>query len=88
MARRQGTASARRRTAPAKKPRRGKVPANGPDSRMPERFAALERERNTLRHALEKERARRRQLETGNAAVRDRLAWALDTLHNILSGKG
>lgn len=54
---------------------------------MPERFAALERERNTLRQALEKERARRRELETGNAAVRDRLAWALDTLHNILGGK-
>jgi hypothetical protein len=54
---------------------------------MPERFAALERERNALRQALEKERARRRELEAGNAAVRDRLGWALDTLHSILGGK-
>jgi hypothetical protein len=31
---------------------------------------------------------RQRRLEETQAQVRDRIAWALDSLHNILEGKG
>jgi hypothetical protein len=54
---------------------------------LKERLSALERERDGLREALEREQARVRKLEEVNAAARDRISWALDTLQNILEAK-
>jgi hypothetical protein len=54
---------------------------------MRERLASLERERDALRTELEREQTRARKLEEANAAARDRVAWALDTLNNILDLK-
>jgi chaperonin cofactor prefoldin len=48
----------------------------------------LERERDALRHELERSEARIEALEKTQAQVRDRLAWALDSLQNIIQGKG
>ena len=95
------TAMAMRRAAKARskstpvdaRPERGKVPrgkradaaANG---RLQERLAAVERERDQLKEELEHFKARQRRLEEAQARVRDRIAWALDSLHNILEGKG
>ena len=56
-------------------------------SDLQERLAALERERDTLRAALEVEQARRQRLEQVHATTRDRIAWALDTLQSILDAK-
>ena len=53
-----------------------------------ERLAALERERNALKEELERSRSRVRQLEETQARVRDRIVWALDSLHGILESKG
>lgn len=55
---------------------------------LAERLAAVERERNALQEELERFRSRVRSLEETQAKVRDRIAWALDSLHNILEGKG
>jgi hypothetical protein len=52
-----------------------------------ERIAALERERDALRAALDEERARRRKLEAVYAAASDRISRALDSLHTILNAK-
>jgi hypothetical protein len=52
-----------------------------------ERVATLERERDALKAELDRSKARVRQLEDSHAQVRDRIAWALDSLHNILDGK-
>ena len=49
---------------------------------------ALECERDALKEELEHFKARQRRLEETQAQVRDRIAWALDSLHNILDGKG
>jgi hypothetical protein len=53
-----------------------------------ERLAAVERERDALLAALSLEQERRRRLEEVHAAVRDRVAWALDSLQSILEAKG
>ena len=53
-----------------------------------DRLSALERERDALRADLQRAEARVRELEKTQAQVRDRIAWALDSLHNILDGKG
>ena len=58
-----------------------------PASALKERLAALERERDALRAELEREQARARKLEEVNATARDRISWALDSLHNILETK-
>jgi len=55
---------------------------------LEERIAALERERDDLRAALDEERERRRKLEEVYAAARDRISRALDSLHTILNAKG
>jgi len=51
------------------------------------RLAALERERDQLRADVERFRARVSELEQAQAQVRDRISWALDSLHSILDGK-
>ena len=48
----------------------------------------LERERDALRAELDEANERLQVMEKNQADVRDRIAWALDSLHNILQGKG
>jgi hypothetical protein len=75
------------KTAPARaRSQRGKPGIVARDD-LRERLAALELERNTLRAELERSEARVQALEKTQANVRDRIAWALDTLQNILEGK-
>jgi hypothetical protein len=81
-------ASASARSARSKHARSKSRAAAGTGATVQERLAALERERDQLREELEHTRVRQRQLEEIQAQVRDRLAWALDSLHNILEGKG
>jgi hypothetical protein len=89
-------AKARSKSAPvAARPARGKAPsgkqtaaaANGSGS-LRDRLAAVEGERDALKEELERFKARQRRLEETQAQVRDRISWALDSLHNILDGKG
>ena len=94
MARRRA-AKARSKSAPAAaRPARGKAAKREADGAEPaqrqlrERLAAVERERDALKEELERFKARQRRLEETQAQVRDRIAWALDSLHNILDGKG
>lgn len=77
------------RTTPQVRDRGGRIQADtgAAESALRERLAALEQERDTLRVALDRERARVRKLEEMNASARDRLAWALDSLQNILETK-
>ena len=67
---------------------RGKRAESVPNGTLQERLAALERERDQLKAELESFKVRQRRLEETQAQVRDRIAWALDSLHNILEGKG
>jgi hypothetical protein len=66
---------------------RGKGTALAAEGGLEARLAAIERERDGLRAALEAEEARRRRLEEVHAAVRDRIAWALDSLQSVLDPK-
>ena len=54
---------------------------------MQERLATVERERDQLKAELEHFKTRQRTMEETQAQVRDRLAWALDSLRSILDGK-
>ncbi len=93
MARRRAT-KARSKSAPAgaRTPRgkaaRGQETGARANGGLRERLAAAERERDQLKEDLERSKARLEQLEAAHAQVRDRIAWALDSLHNILEGKG
>ena len=87
MARRH-VGKANSRTAPVRergRPSKAKTVVS--ESTLKERLAALERERDSLRAALERESSRARKLEQLNADARDRIAWALDSLANILETK-
>jgi hypothetical protein len=87
-------AKARSKPAPAAaRPVRVKAPSNKPtggsiDGSLREQLAAVECERDKLKEELESFKARQRRLEETQAQVRDRISWALDSLHNILEGKG
>ena len=87
MARRHAGKASSRTALARDRGRRSKAKAVSPESSLKERLAALERERDALRAALEREQARARKLEEVNAAARDRIAWALDSLQNILETK-
>ena len=88
MARRLAS-KARSKVAPARaQSRRGKSKTEGKDRTGQQRLAALERERDALRAELDQAEERLRVMEKNHADVRDRIAWALDSLHNILQGKG
>jgi len=79
---------ARRKTAPARgTAQRGKAGAAEGQSKQKSKLSALERERDQLRVDLQRAEVRVRSLEKTQAEVRDRIAWALDSLHNILSAK-
>jgi len=62
-------------------------PGRQKTSDLRERLAAVERERDQLRAALDVEQARSRKLEEVHATARDRIAWALDSLQSILDAK-
>ena len=87
-------AKARSKPAPAAaRPVRSKTPSNestggSSNGNLRERLAAVECERDRLKEELESFKARQRQLEETQAQVRDRISWALDSLHHILEGKG
>jgi len=66
---------------------RGKAKTSAGDAVLLERLAATERELATMRAERDRLVARTRLLEENQAEARDRIAWALDTLHNILDGK-
>jgi predicted RNase H-like nuclease (RuvC/YqgF family) len=84
---RRGDAASRRTAAARTQSERSKSKAiRGAGSA--DKLAALERERDALRHELERSEARIEALEKTQAQVRDRLAWALDSLQNIIQGKG
>ena len=88
MARRRATnASGKSVSASARAPR--VKPKNGPaGGALTDRLAAVERERDALKDELERSKSRLRLLEETQSQVRDRIAWALDSLHSILKGKG
>lgn len=87
MARRH-VGKANSRTAPVRergRPSKAKTVVS--ESTLKERLAALERERDSLRAALEREASRVRKLEQVNAHVQDRISWALEALEDILETK-
>jgi predicted nucleic acid-binding Zn-ribbon protein len=89
MTARRRAQKARTKIAPAREdPQRGKTKGSNSADPLKARLAALERERDALRADLQRAEARVRDLEKTQAQVRDRIAWALDSLHNILDGKG
>ena len=51
------------------------------------RLEAMARERDALKCELQRCEARVQQLEHAQAQVRERIAWALDALQNILTGR-
>lgn len=67
---------------------RGKAKPADADGALKTRLSTVERERDALRADLQRAEARLRSLEKAQEQVRDRIAWALDSLHNILDGKG
>ncbi len=93
MARRRAAKAGSKAALAGTRPQHGKV-AHGKDAGgatpadLLERLASLERERDALKAELDHFKARQRRLEETQEQVRDRLAWALDSLHNILEGKG
>jgi predicted nucleic acid-binding Zn-ribbon protein len=79
---------ARTKIAPAREnAQRGKTKSTNAADPLKARLAAIERERDALRAELQRAEAKVRELEKTQAQVRDRIAWALDSLHNILDGK-
>jgi len=87
MARRRAGKAKPKSVAAGDRGARGKVKAPAPEGALRERLAAIERERDALRAALEVEQARRRTLEEVHETARDRIAWALDSLQSILDPK-
>jgi len=51
------------------------------------KLEAMVRERDALKCELQRCEARVQQLEEAQAQVRERIAWALDALQSILSGR-
>ena len=88
MARRRATKASGKTASAAARASRAKAKDGAAVGTLAERLAAVERERNALKEELERSRSRVRSLEETQAKVRDRIAWALDSLHNILEGKG
>ena len=87
MARRHAGKASTRVVSARDRGARGKASPGAPESSLKERLIALEGERDALRAALEREQTRARKLEEVHAVARDRIAWALDSLQNILETK-
>jgi len=87
MAQRHAGKASSRTANPRDRGGRSKAKTAAPEGSLKERLAALERERDGLRAALEREQARASKLEEINSAARNRIAWALDSLQSILETK-
>jgi predicted RNase H-like nuclease (RuvC/YqgF family) len=87
MTPRRGDAASRKAAAVRTQSERSKTKATKPLAAA-DKLTTLERERDALRLELERAEARVEALEKAQAHVRDRIAWALDSLQNILQGKG
>ena len=88
MARRRATKASGKSVSAAARAPRVKAKDGPAGGTLAERLAAVERERDALKEELERSKSRVRLLEETQRQVRDRIAWALDSLHNILEGKG
>jgi predicted nucleic acid-binding Zn-ribbon protein len=89
MTARRRAQKARTKIAPVREnAQRGKTKGSNDGQSLKARLSTLERERDALQADLQRAEARVRDLEKTQAEVRDRIAWALDSLHNILDGKG
>lgn len=82
-------ASKQRGASAAAKPpiERARARASQPDRPWRERLAGIERERDLLRADLERAQARIQHLEQMHLEVRERIAWAMDTLQSVVEGK-
>jgi hypothetical protein len=87
MTPRRGDAASRKAAAARTQSERNKTKAPKPLAAV-DKLTVLERERDALRLELERSEARVEALEKAQSHVRDRIAWALDSLQNILQGKG
>jgi hypothetical protein len=87
MAQRQAGKANPRAASARERNKRSKARTAAPENSLRERLQTLERERDQLRQALESERARASKLEEVNAAARNRISWALDSLQSILENK-
>jgi hypothetical protein len=87
MVRRQAGKASPRTASVRDRGRPSKEKTTAPESSLKERLLTLERERDALRAELEREQARATKLEELNATARNRIAWALDSLQNILESK-
>ena len=88
MARRRAMKANTKSVSAATRVPRAKAKDGPPGGVLADRLAAVERERDALKDELEHSRSRLRLLEETQSQVRDRIAWALDSLHSILRGKG
>ena len=61
--------------------------AKSQEAELRGRLAVAEEERDALRLGLQRAEARIQSLEKTQAQVRDRIAWALESLQNVLEGK-
>lgn len=88
MARRRAIKASGKNLPAATRASRAKAKGGRTAGTPAERLAAVERERDDLKEELERFRKRILLLEQNHARVRDRISWALDSLHNLLEGKG
>jgi predicted nucleic acid-binding Zn-ribbon protein len=77
------TARGKLEAAPAEKT----VPRQS-EAQLLARLATLERERDALTAEVQSLQQRCRQLEDTTAHVRNRLAWAIDSVESVLQNKG
>jgi hypothetical protein len=88
MARRRATKAGGKSVPAAARAPRVKAKGRPAGGTLADRLALVERERDALKAELERSRSRLRLLEETQSQVHDRIAWALDSLHTILEGKG
>ena len=83
-----GTEAVRRGTSKVGSAEGKLVEAKSVETNLRERLAVVEQERDALLLGLHRAQARILSLEKTQTQVRDRIAWALDSLQNVLEGKG
>ena len=88
MARRRAIKANSKSVSASTRAPRAKAKAGPAGGALADRLAALERERDALKDELERSKSRLRLLEETQLQVRDRIAWALDSLRSILEGRG
>jgi hypothetical protein len=86
MARRRAAKARKKPISATARPPHGSAKVPTQPTALKERLAAAERERDNLRADVDRLQARLTSMEKAHAQVRDRIAWALDSLHKILGG--